>query len=65
MRYKEALRIINNYKLIKDNLEIPRQCGKEWLAMEILCANMYSYTKAQFVVRRYRLDRSKNREGGR
>ena len=72
MRYKEALRIIDEYIHVdldefnnNTNLALSRQCGKSENVLEKVHYRLWLYMKAQFVVRRYRLDRSKNRKGGR
>lgn len=72
MRYREALRIIDEYIHVdldginnRMDLAFSRQCGKSENVLEKVYYRLWLYMKAQFVVRRYRLDRSKNRKGAR
>ena len=72
MRYKEALRIIDEYIHVdldefnnNINLVLSRQCGKSENVLEKVYYRLWLYMKAQFVVRRHRLNRSKNRKGAR
>ena len=67
MRYKEALKVIDEYIHVdlddRMDLAFSRQCGKSENVLEKVYYRLWLYMKAQFVVRRYRLDRSKNRKG--
>ena len=67
MRYREALKVIDEYNHVdlddRMDLAFSRQCGKSENVLEKVYYRLWLYMKAQFVVRRYRLDRSKNRKG--
>ena len=69
MRYKEALKVIDEYIHVdlddRMDLAFSRQCGKSENVLEKVYYRLWLYMKAQFVVRRYRLSRSKNRKGAR